>query len=83
MEVVLLDVLGKDFHLLDPDGGLGAELHPDGADGGGRWGWVCGGGEASVFFYHSDGGTGGEGHFLTAEKHRQRMHTTIEKGHLG
>lgn len=65
VEFVLINVLGESAHLLDADGGVGAELDPDGADCGG-----CGGsvsrGQGGIFGEHSGRGTGGEVHFLAA-----------------
>lgn len=63
LEVVLVDVLREGAHLLDADGEFGAELDPDGADGGCRIG-VGGCGEWGVFLDHGGGGFEGGGHFL-------------------
>jgi len=53
--------------LLDPDGGVGGEFDPDGADCGGFGGGVAGGGgEGRVFCEHLRGGAGGEVHFFAA-----------------
>lgn len=68
VEVVRRYVLRELPHLLYPDGGVGAELDPDGADAGGWWGGVQGRGEVAVFFDHGGGGTGGEGHFFAAAR---------------
>lgn len=64
VKVVLVDVLGKGPHLLDPDGLLGAEFDPDGPDR--RWGWIWigRGGRGGVFLHHGDSRTSGKGHFL-------------------
>lgn len=67
VKIVGGDVLGEGAHLLDADGGVGGEFHPDGADRGGwRVGVGGGGGGDGVFGYHCFGGFGLEGHFAAA-----------------
>lgn len=69
VEVMLADVLGEGSHLLDPDGGLGAEFDPDGPYRRRRRIRVGRGGEVSVFLYHGDSRAGGKCHFLATEAH--------------
>lgn len=60
VEIVLIDVLGKLSHLLDPDGRVGAELDPDGPDRRWRWGRIGRSGDVGVFLYHGDSRAGGK-----------------------
>ena len=55
LEIVRVDVLGEVAHLFDADGGVSAELDPDGADGRERV-WGGGRGERGVFLQHGRGG---------------------------
>lgn len=65
VEIVLVDVMPKRPHLLDADGGLGVELHPDGADLAVGLG-VLGGFLFTVFVLHGECGAGAEGHLRAA-----------------
>ena len=67
LEIMLVEMLGEDSHLLDPHDGLGAEFDPDHPDRRRRRIGVGSGGKVGIFLYHGDSRAGRKRHFLATE----------------